>query len=258
MNLKLDIEYDGTLYCGWQRQPNGVSVQEEIEKALAVICRTPIPVTGAGRTDAGVHATGQAAHFHLPFLDISLSKLERSLNGLLKEGITIRRLRQVPEDFHARFSAIERSYVYSISTRKRSIDRDRFFIYGLPLDLTAMRKAAALLLGRHDFTNLSIATGEKSTICTLKRLDIERKGSEIRIKITADRFLHKMVRMTTGFLINVGRGKIALSEVKKFLQPGKSLRKWAFSAPACGLCLVKVKYPSRLFRTARAKQPGVR
>jgi tRNA pseudouridine38-40 synthase len=230
------------MYCGWQIQPNGVSVQEEIEKALAVILRQKVNVIGAGRTDAGVHALGQVAHFHADDVTLPLETLKRSLNGLLKDGVTIHRVRRVAETFHARYSAKERSYVYSISLRKRSIDRNRFSFFPFPLDSDLMKKAARHLKGRHDFKDVSVATGEKSTLCDIKRLDILKGTGVVTIRITANRFLHKMVRMITGLLINVGRGKIRPEEVKKAFKPGSGLKKMAFCAPAQGLCLVRVSY----------------
>lgn len=230
------------MYCGWQIQPNGVSVQEQIEKALAVILRVKVNVIGAGRTDAGVHALGQVAHFHADDVTLSPETLQRSLNGLLKEGITIHRVRRVPDGFHARYSARARSYVYSISTRKRSIDRNRFFFFPQPLDLAMMKQAARHLKGRHDFKELSVATGEKSTLCDIKRLDLVKGPGVITIRITANRFLHKMVRMITGLLINAGRGKIRPVDVKKAFEPGSGMKKAAFCAPAQGLCLVRVSY----------------
>lgn len=242
MNLRLDIEYDGSLYAGWQIQPREPSVQEAIEKALKTILRVPLKITGAGRTDAGVHATGQVAHFKVDALPIPLETLHRSLNGILKEGITIRAVRVVPDDFHARYSAKSRAYVYSISKVKRSVDRNRFYHVPYPLDLKAIRQAAARLLGRHDFKNLSVATGEKSTLCTVQDLTIEETGREIYIRIRADRFLHRMVRMVVGLLLEIGRGRLSPDYIDEAFLDRNLKRKKGFAVPPQGLCLTEVTY----------------
>lgn len=242
MNLRLDIEYDGSLYAGWQIQPDALSVQEAIEKALKTVLRRKVKVTGAGRTDAGVHATGQVAHFTVEDLPVSLDTLTRSLNGLLKEGITIRAVSAAPDDFHARYSAQSRTYVYSLSKVKRSIDRNRFFTVVQPLDLEQMRHAAARLLGRHDFRNFSVAKGEKSTLCTVKELVIDETEREILIRIRADRFLHRMVRMIVGLLLEIGRGRLSSDYIDEAFADRNLKRKKGFAVPPQGLCLTEVAY----------------
>jgi tRNA pseudouridine38-40 synthase len=242
MNIRLDIEYDGTLYAGWQVQKNAVTVQSEIERALALIFRKPVRITGAGRTDAGVHAEGQVAHFHCESLPVSFGTLQRSLNGLLKEGIAIKSVREVPADFHARYSAKLRTYIYSLSRTKRAIDRHKIFWMPFELDMKRMRRAARKLLGKHDFKNFSVATGEKSTLCDLKKIQIREAGDDIFITLAADRFLHKMVRMIVGLLIDVGRGKVEDAYIDDVLSGKKIMRKKGFAAPAHALCLVRVDY----------------
>jgi len=229
MNLRLDIEYDGSLYSGWQRQPNATSVQGEIEKALKTIFRLEIGIIGAGRTDAGVHAKDQVAHFKAEALPIPLHQIKRSLNGILKAGITIRNICQVDEEFHA------------MSKVKRSIDRNLFYLLPFPLDMEKLKKAAKRLEGEHDFINLSIATGEKSTICTIKKITIRETENEIYLTLTANRFLHKMVRMIVGMLIDIGRGKQDISVLDSIFAK-RWKRKKGFAAPAHGLCLIKVDY----------------
>jgi tRNA pseudouridine38-40 synthase len=240
MNIRLDIEYDGSFYSGWQIQRKERSVQSAIEEALAIILRRKVKVIGAGRTDAGVHALGQVANFKVEALPIPPEELKRSLNGLLKEGITLRRVSEVGEDFHARYSAKSRSYVYLISKGKRSIDRNRYFCIAYTPDIGLMRKAAQKLLGAHDFKNISVATGEKSTLCRVLNLEIEDRDREIVIRITADRFLHKMVRMIVGLLLDIGRHKVSLEYLEEALSGTK--RKQGFAAPAHGLCLMEVAY----------------
>ena len=242
MNIRLDIEYDGTLYAGWQVQPNAITVQSEIERALTTLLRMPVKITGAGRTDAGVHATGQVAHFHVPALPLACEALRRSLNALVGEGIAIRSVKFVADDFHARYSAKLRTYVYSISKTKRAIDRHKYFRLSFGLDMKKVRQAARKLLGKHDFRNFSVATGEKSTLCRLQRLDIRESEEEIRITLSANRFLHKMVRMIVGLLIDVGRGKVDMSYIDEVFSGKKIARKKGFAAAAHALTLVRVDY----------------
>lgn len=242
MNVRLDIEYDGALYSGWQVQKNHVSVQGEIEKALALILRQKIRVTGAGRTDAGVHALGQVAHFKADRLPVSLSALRISLNGILKAGITICRVRKVNDTFHARYSAKWRTYQYRISLRKRSVDRHLYYVMPYAVNVSRMRRAAARLRGKHDFKDLSVDKSGKSTMCHVKKLTIQQKKDEILLTVTANRFLHKMVRMTAGLLIDIGRGKLPVSCVDDIFKPGGPARKPGFCAPPQGLCLHKIQY----------------
>ena len=170
MNIRLDIEYDGGLYSGWQVQPRDRSVQGEIEKALATILQKKIRIIGAGRTDAGVHARGQVANFKVADLPVSLKILQRSLNGIVKEGITILRVSKADDDFHARYSAKWRTYIYSISKRKRSVDRGQYYSISYPVDIRLMKKAARRLKGPHDFKNLSVAKGRNPPCAISNRL----------------------------------------------------------------------------------------
>ena len=242
MNIRLDIEYDGSLYAGWQIQKKDRSVQSSIEEALFTILKSRVKLIGAGRTDSGVHARGQVANFKVESLAVGLPELKRSLNGLLKEGITVRKVSAAAEDFHARYSAKSRNYVYSISKGKRSVDRNQYFCLNYDLDMGLVRQAACKLLGRHDFKNLSVATGEKSTLCEIRQLDIEEREREVLITITADRFLHKMVRMVVGLLIDIGRGKAEIGYLDDVLSGKKIKRKQGFAAPPQGLCLMAVEY----------------
>jgi tRNA pseudouridine38-40 synthase len=242
VNIRLDIEYDGAPFAGWQIQKKEATVQAEIEQALGVVLRKPVRITGAGRTDAGVHALGQVAHFHIDKLPVSLESLQRSLNGLLKEGIVVHAVREVPENFHARYSAVRRTYHYSISKTRRAIDRHKFIFLSFPLDMAKVRHAAKKLLGKHDFKCLSVARGEKSTLCDLRMLDIEETDDAIVIRVCADRFLHKMVRMIVGLLIDIGRGKIDSGYIDEVFAGKETSRKKGFVAPAHGLCLVRVDY----------------
>lgn len=242
MNIRLDIEYDGALYSGWQIQPKNRSVQSSIEEALKTILKQPVKIIGAGRTDAGVHAFGQVANFHVDALPFTFAELRRSLNGLLKDGITIHNVSLVSDDFHARYSAKSRTYIYSISKGKRSIDRHKYFCLTYQLNMEKVCAASKKLLGQHDFKNISVATGDKSTICTIRRLDIQELEREILLTISADRFLHKMVRMIVGLLIDIGRERVEMDYLDEVLLGKKIKRKQGFAAPAHGLCLVRVGY----------------
>jgi len=243
MTIRLDIEYDGSLYFGWQIQPNRITVQESIEKALLTILRIPVKIIGAGRTDTGVHARGQVAHFVVESLSVSFPDLVRSLNGLLNDGITVRAACEVPETFHARYSAIARTYVYSISKRKRSVDRTLYFYLSYPLDIVIVREAAKKLCGTHDFRNFSIATADKSTLCTVHELTITETPHELFIRISANRFLHKMVRMIVGVLIDIGRGRIGLDYIDWALKGESGKLKKGFVVPPSALSLEAVTYP---------------
>ncbi len=242
MNVRLDIEYDGAFYSGWQIQKKDKSVQSSIETALKTIFKSDIKIIGAGRTDAGVHALGQVANFKINNLLVLPHELKRSLNGLLKDGITIKNVTLVDDDFHARYSAKTRTYCYLISKGKRSIDRNQYFCINYKLDIDLIKNATKKLLGTHDFKNISVATGEKSTICNVKSVDVEESAREIKLTITADRFLHKMVRMIVGLLIDIGRNRVSLNYLDEAFSCDKLKKKQGFVAPAAGLCLMNVSY----------------
>ncbi|MBL8026939.1 MAG: tRNA pseudouridine(38-40) synthase TruA [Fibrobacteres bacterium] len=254
MNIRLDIEYDGSLYHGWQIQNNASSVQESIEKALSTIFRTPISIIGAGRTDTGVHARGQVANFSVDSLPTSLGQLGRSINGLVREGITIHKVSIVPDEFHARYSALSRSYIYSVSRIKRSIDRQMFYSIVYDVDIDRMIKCIPSFLGTHDFKQFCVDAGKKSTMCTVMNLSIAEESEIIRFHITANRFLHKMVRMVVGTLLAVGKGHIDKTVIDELVAGKRGSR--SFCAPAHALCLTNVEYPPELNATMAAKPWG--
>jgi len=244
---KLLIEYDGTNLHGWQVQPGVPSVQAEIERALSVVTGLQPGVIGSGRTDAGVHARGQVAHFCLPD-SIDSRKLQGALNGLLPRAIRIIDVAEVSNDFHARYSASSRTYEYRVSVQPRALDAGtRWLLKGKP-DFSAMNKAAEFLVGRHDFSAFCrIRSETRNRVCSVvsaEWIPEEREGDWV-FRITADRFLHGMVRTIVGSLIDVGFGKVNEAEFVEILR-SKDRRRAGQAAPARGLVLQEVEYPDHV------------
>jgi tRNA pseudouridine38-40 synthase len=244
---KLIIEYDGTPFVGWQRQNEGVSIQQVIEAAVFKFCGERTTVYGAGRTDAGVHALAQAAHLDLakpadPF------RILEALNFHLKpHPIAVLDCGEAAPDFHARFSAVERRYRYRIANRRAplTLDRDRAWRVTVPLDAGAMHAAAQLLVGKHDFTSFRAADCQAdSPVKTLDQLDVVRLGEEIEVTARARSFLHHQVRNMVGTLKLVGEGKWDARDVQAALDARDRAAAGA-TAPAEGLYLVAVKYPDQ-------------
>jgi tRNA pseudouridine38-40 synthase len=242
------------MYHGWQIQKDATSVQQSVENALSVILRIPISIIGAGRTDTGVHARGQVANFKVDNLPVALGQLGRSLNGILREGIAIHRVSIVPEEFHSRYSALSRSYIYSVAKSKRSIDRNQYYIVMYPVDVEKMRLSSQKLLGKHDFRQFCVDAGKKSTLCTINSVEIIEDEETIKFNITANRFLHRMVRMIVGTLLAIGKGRISGDIIDKLLA-GTTPGSKAYCAPAHGLCLTYVEYPEE-FKSTRAARPS--
>lgn len=241
---KLLIEYHGTPFVGWQRQNNGISVQGEIEAAILRFCRQQVAVTAAGRTDSGVHATGQVIHMDLA-KEISPDEIQGALNYHLKpRPIAVRKVDRVTEDFHARFSAIGRSYLYRIINRRAplTIDNQRAWWVRPVLDLQAMTEAAGYLIGHHDFTSFRAAACQaKSPEKTLDVLEITRMDEEIRIIAEARSFLHHQVRNMVGTLKLVGEGCWPPERVKTALE-ARDRAAGGPTAPPDGLYLTGVMY----------------
>lgn len=242
--VALGIEYDGTAYCGWQTQPHAPSVQDNVQAALSLVADEPVTCIAAGRTDTGVHATGQVIHFE--------SRAERSgrawvmgLNANLPADIAVRWARPVSQQFHARYSALWRSYRYRILNRpiRSALERNAaWWVYGA-VDVAAMAQAAQLLLGQHDFSAFRAAACQaKTAIRTVFRLDVCREGELIVIDCQANAFLHHMVRNIVGSLMRVGQGEAEPAWVGRILA-GRDRRLSGMTAPACGLTLNGVGYP---------------
>jgi len=242
--VAVGVEYDGRGCCGWQQQPGGGSIQQAAEAALGVICDQRVELTAAGRTDAGVHARGQVAHF-----DTDARRTERSLalgaNAHLPAGIALRWARYVPGHFHARYSALARTYRYCILNRsaRPALAAGRVAFVHRPLQVEAMRAAAGHLLGSHDFSALRAAECQaRSPVRELTRLEVRRMGEFVLLEVTANAFLHHMVRNIAGLLIHIGTGEAQPQHAAQVLA-GRDRRLAPATAPADGLYLWRVHYP---------------
>jgi tRNA pseudouridine38-40 synthase len=241
---RLDIEYDGTPFAGWQRQDNALTVQQVLEDAVQTYCGETATVSGAGRTDAGVHALAQVAHLDL-VREAAPDQVRDALNFHLKpHPVAILRAAIVPEDFHARFSATGRSYLYRILNRRArpALESHRVWWVPKPLDPAAMADGASHLLGRHDFSSFRAAECQaQSPVKTLDVLDVRAEGEEIRIIAEARSFLHHQVRNMVGTLKLVGEGKWRPEQVRDALH-ARDRAAAGPTAPACGLYLTGVRY----------------
>lgn len=242
-NIRLDISYDGTRYQGWQRLGNsGETIQGKIETALTRILSEPIQISGSGRTDAGVHARGQVANFHCEST-MAAPEILQNLRRYLPEDIGIYSCRDVSERFHARLNAKEKTYLYRIWNSEQPCVFDRRFVTVMPehLDIAAMEKAAQHLLGQHDFAAFcGNAKMKKSTVRYIRSLTIERQGEEIHITVTGNGFLHNMVRIIVGTLVEAGRGERNPDSIPELF--GGKRSEAGFLAPPQGLCLMEVFY----------------
>ncbi len=247
MRYFLYFSYRGTDFHGWQRQPNGVSVQEVLEDALTLILRTTTPVVGAGRTDAGVHAQTMIAHFDTE-ADISdKKKFLQRMNGVLPESIAVQDVRAVRADAHARFDAVRRTYEYRVTFQKDPFLGKLLTRLHAPLDFEAMNDAAKLLLETDDFGSFcKLHTDVKTTLCKVTRAEWRQEGSVYIFTITANRFLRNMVRAVVGTLFEVGRGKMTKQQFADIVAM-KHRTAAGMSAPAEGLFLVDVEYPAEIF-----------
>jgi tRNA pseudouridine38-40 synthase len=244
MRYRLCIEYDGGPFVGWQRQDNGPSVQASLESAIEKLSGERVTVVGAGRTDAGVHALGQVAHFDLE-KSFPPEKLREALNFHLKpDPVAVLEAAEAPADFHARFSAKARHYLFRILNRRAPpvLDRGRVWHVMAPLEAEAMHKAAQHLVGHHDFSTFRAAECQSaSPVKTLDRLDISRRADEIHIEASARSFLHHQIRSFAGTLKLVGEGKWRPGDVKAALE-ARDRKACGPVAPPDGLYLVRIDY----------------
>lgn len=241
---KLTIEYDGGAFAGWQRQQNAPSVQQAIEEAFYGYAQEEVTLQCAGRTDAGVHARGQVAHVDLQTERTPFSMMQGIHHHLDPNPISILEIEQVSEEFHARFSALTRKYVYYIVNRpaRPALDAKRAWHIYRQMDVDAMREAAKLFIGTHDFTSFRAAACQSnSPVKTLDKLSIEQQGENIFIYAEAKSFLHNQVRNLTGALAHVGTGKWTLHNVQEALD-AKDRKKGPVTAPAHGLTFLEVTY----------------
>lgn len=242
-NLRLDICYDGTRYRGWQRLPGkDDTIQGKLETTLSRILGEEIEISGSGRTDAGVHAKGQVANFHCEST-MSVGAILTELRRYLPEDIGIYSCKDVSQRFHARLNAKEKTYQYRIWNSGAPCVFDRRYVAVMPetLDLDAMAQAAEYLCGEHDFSAFcGNAKMKKSTVRFIRSIDIQRQGEEIRIRFTGNGFLHNMVRILVGTLVEVGRGERCPESIPDLF--GGKRAEAGFLAPAKGLCLEEVRY----------------
>ena len=246
MRYFVTFTYRGTDFHGSQSQPNGNTVQAEMEAAFATILREPVALTFAGRTDAGVHAEKMVAHFDVP--KAIPANLGARLNNLLPNSIAIRDIRRVTDEAHARFDAKERTYYYRITTRKDPFAYQYRTRVGSILDFTAMNQAAKQLLGQQDFASFCRThTGVKTTICDVREAKwVQENEYESYFVITADRFLRNMVRAVVGTLFEVGKGKMTEEQFKAVIDSHDRC-KAGHSASAEGLSLVEIIYPQNIY-----------
>jgi len=252
---RLLIEYDGSCFHGWQVQPNGPTVQKALEGALETILRAPVNMVGSGRTDAGVHARGQVAHFGFDD-DLDVFKLTRSLNGILPNSIAVLALEQAPDTFHARYDAIRRTYFYHVAAKPRALDHRLRWELRPPPDFDLMNEAAQALIGTHDFNSFCITQSEtKNRVCSIERAVWveEARSNDWRFEIAADRFLHGMVRTIVGTLVEIGRGKRPPDDMDTIIE-ALDRRAAGQAAPALGLVLECVDYPKPIFCEAGANR----
>ncbi|MBK7643497.1 MAG: tRNA pseudouridine(38-40) synthase TruA [Planctomycetes bacterium] len=247
-NLRILVAYDGSKLFGWQRQDGFNTVQQHIEEALHALVGERVVVQGAGRTDTGVHALGQVAHFHAD-TRLEDDRLRHALNANLPGSVRIRRLETCPPDFHARFDALGKRYLYLVTTSRFQPPFARELVHWVhhPLDLGRMREAAALLHGKHDFRAFgNTGSPRATTVRTLRALRIVAHQRGFGVLAEADGFLYNMVRTLVGTLLAVGRGRFPPQQVREALESGR--RELAGpTAPACGLYLVRVRYPESVF-----------
>ena len=241
--ILLTISYDGTAYCGWQFQENGPSIQDEVEKALEKALGKFTRITGASRTDSGVHALGQRAHFDTDS-NIPADKYPFVLNRYLPTDIRVLEGKVVPSDFHARFQAAGKLYTYRIhnSRQPSAIYRNLTAHVPYPLDEKKMHDAGQAIIGTHDFAAFAAAGGQaKTTVRTMHYLNVTRQGEEIVIQVHGNGFLYNMVRIIAGALIGVGQGKLPMECLERALE-SKDRLDLGITAPASGLELTRVEY----------------
>ena len=246
-NIKLVIAYNGAAYHGWQRQADGIdTVQLRVEQAAIAVVRHPLHVHGSGRTDAGVHAAGQVANFHTSNTTVPLEGLRRAMNSRLPGDITVRSAAEAPFDFQASISAVGKTYRYRIHTApiRESMLHRQVYHYWRPLDVDTMAEAARRLIGTHDFRGLTVSAEKReNTVRTIHRCHVGRVGQEIHVVVQGNGFLYNMVRIITGTLIDIGRGRWSPERIDHILAT-LNRRDAGPTAPPDGLTLECVYYDS--------------
>ncbi|MFQ6003739.1 MAG: tRNA pseudouridine(38-40) synthase TruA [Candidatus Zixiibacteriota bacterium] len=240
-NIKLEIEYDGTNFYGWQIQPKLRTVQGEIQEKLETLLGHKVNLIGAGRTDVGVHALGQVANFKTTS-ELDKNSIINGLNGLLPDDIVLKRIEEVDLNFNSRYNAKSRLYKYRIHLGRTAILRNHVWEVLYSLNLKDVFEATKKIEGEHDFSSFCVAESTKdNNVCHVLSANWEKSESELIFRIEADRFLHTMVRSLVGTLVEVGRGYFSVSDFVNIME-AKDRKKAGPTAPACGLYLVEVKY----------------
>ncbi|MEO5777579.1 MAG: tRNA pseudouridine(38-40) synthase TruA [Flavobacterium sp.] len=241
MRYFIELAYKGTNFHGWQYQPDADSVQETLNKALSLLLKTDIDIVGAGRTDTGVHAKQMFAHFDSE-TEIDIPQLIHKLNSFLPKDIAVFNIIKVADEAHARFDATKRTYEYHIHTMKDVFENDGSYQFQLPLDIDKMNEACKILFKHTDFECFSKVNTDVHTFnCVIFEADWKQYGNKLVFTIAADRFLRNMVRAIVGTMINIGTGKISLSDFEKIID-SKDRSQAGFSVPAHGLYLTKIDY----------------
>ena len=240
--VKLTIEYNGTNYCGWQKQPNGTSIQGKLEEAIEAVTAEKVDLNASGRTDAGVHAYGQVASFETES-KIEAERIPMAINNFLPKDISVTEAEYVDDDFHARFSAKKKRYMYRFYNKRARSALRHGFCYHVKynLDLEKMKEEARKLIGVHDFTSfVSSGSGAKSNVREIYDISLYEIDGEIRMEIEGNGFLYNMVRIIAGTLVDIGRGRI--TEPMEMIIADKKRKSAGHTAPAHGLYLYKVYY----------------
>ena len=242
-NIKLTIEYDGKKFNGWQKQPDRLNIQGEIENAIKEITGEEVELIGSGRTDAGVHAFGQIANFKTNS-NLPIEKFAIAINSKLKKSIVIKEAEEVDERFHSRYNAKQKTYRYVINNSKQgtAIYRDLECHIPMDLDIEKMKKATKYFEGEHDFKAFKASgTSSKSSVRTIYKAEVIEDGDRIKIELTGNGFLYNMVRIISGTLVEVGLGKIKAEDIPSIIESGDR-NKAGKTLPAHGLYLLNVKY----------------
>lgn len=242
-NIKLIIEYDGKTFNGWQKQPNKLNIQGEIEKAIGEITGEEIDLIASGRTDAGVHSLGQTANFKTNS-SIPIEKFPIAINSKLKKSIVIKSAEEVDERFHSRYSVKSKKYRYTINISQygSALYRDMEYHFPFELNIEKMQEAAKYFEGEHDFKAFKASgTSSKSSVRTIFKAEVIKNDDRVYIELTGSGFLYNMVRIISGTLVDVGTGKIEPKEIKNIIESKERIRAGK-TLPARGLCLVEVNY----------------
>ncbi|MCI9039325.1 MAG: tRNA pseudouridine(38-40) synthase TruA [Clostridia bacterium] len=245
-NIKLTIEYEGKDYNGWQKQPNKLNIQGEIERAIQIVTGQEVELIGSGRTDAGVHAFAQVANFKIES-DFPIEKIATAINSQLKKSIRVLKAQEVPLEFHSRYHCHKKTYGYIIENSEQgtAIYRNNTFHVSQPLDVEKMQQAANYLIGEHDFSSFkSSGTSSKSSVRTIYQAQVLKEQTRVIIMLTGNGFLYNMVRIIAGTLVEIGLGHMEPEEMKKILE-AKNRQKAGKTLAAQGLFLMNVEYEEK-------------